>query len=76
MQPQWDQFRGELKDSPKANTAYREAILKLKELSPQVWLPALPLSGQNANLYDDQWQETLEYNESRIPENPYSISSG
>jgi glyoxylase-like metal-dependent hydrolase (beta-lactamase superfamily II) len=42
---------------------YRAALRRLGELKPDLWLPAFPSAGQNANLYDSEWQDTLTGNE-------------
>ncbi len=66
--PQSTQLRQELSASPDAAQAYRTALEKLSEFSPHIWLPAMPLSGQNANIYDDHWRYTIDYNLSQVPE--------
>jgi glyoxylase-like metal-dependent hydrolase (beta-lactamase superfamily II) len=38
---------------------YRESLFKLAELKPDLWLPAFPADGQNANLYDLEWGEVI-----------------
>ncbi|MFO0950655.1 MAG: MBL fold metallo-hydrolase [Isosphaeraceae bacterium] len=45
-----------------SNTATLEFLVSVDSLSglkPDVWLPAVPIDGQNANLYDDDWEQTL-----------------
>jgi glyoxylase-like metal-dependent hydrolase (beta-lactamase superfamily II) len=42
---------------------YRAALHRLGDLKPDLWLPAFPSQGQNANLYDSEWQDTLKGNE-------------
>ncbi len=42
--------------------AYVVSLQKLQQQQPQLWLPALPVEGQNANLYDKDWQQTLQDN--------------
>jgi glyoxylase-like metal-dependent hydrolase (beta-lactamase superfamily II) len=42
---------------------YRAAIQQLREITPNLWLPAMPADGQNANLYGDEWKELLTQNE-------------
>jgi metallo-beta-lactamase class B len=41
---------------------YDQSIRQLEELSPKLWLPAVPVHGQNANLYGNEWLETLRLN--------------
>ena len=40
-------------------TDYRASLARLHELSPDLWLPAVPSEGQNANLYEGDWKEIL-----------------
>jgi hypothetical protein len=47
----------------KANvTDYRDSLTRLQDLSPDLWLPATPVEGQNANLYEGDWKEILSDN--------------
>jgi metallo-beta-lactamase class B len=39
--------------------AYRAALDRLAEVSPDLWLTAVPAHGQNAFLYDDDWEQLL-----------------
>jgi hypothetical protein len=39
---------------------YFASITDLGRLKPDVWLPSVPEDGQNANLYDSDWQRTIE----------------
>jgi len=41
---------------------YVDALSQLRNLKPNLWLPAHPTNGQNANLYDDQWLQILRGN--------------
>jgi glyoxylase-like metal-dependent hydrolase (beta-lactamase superfamily II) len=41
---------------------YFNSITRLQKLRPDLWLPANPVDGQNANLYDEDWERTLEDN--------------
>ena len=66
IEPQTLQLRTELDASPTVATAYRDALQQLSRLQPDVWLPAMPLMGQNANLYDDQWRRIIDDNLHRI----------
>jgi glyoxylase-like metal-dependent hydrolase (beta-lactamase superfamily II) len=41
---------------------YADSLETLRGLAPQLWLPATPIDGQNANLYDDDWEHVLDEN--------------
>jgi glyoxylase-like metal-dependent hydrolase (beta-lactamase superfamily II) len=41
---------------------YFSSITKLRAVCPDLWLPANPVDGQNANLYDKDWEHTIEDN--------------
>jgi glyoxylase-like metal-dependent hydrolase (beta-lactamase superfamily II) len=44
----------------KANVPdYRRSLARLQDLSPDLWLPAVPCEGQNANLYEGDWKEIV-----------------
>jgi len=38
---------------------FARSLSSLSDLRPNLWLPAYPTNGQNANLYDDQWNDYL-----------------
>ncbi len=38
---------------------YFAAINELGRLKPDIWLPAVPTDGQNANLYDSDWERII-----------------
>ena len=38
---------------------YLASVFRLSGTNPDLWLPALPLHGRNANLYDDEWQNIV-----------------
>lgn len=40
----------------------RDSLSQLRERRPDLWLPAYPKNGQNANLYDSQWGDVLHRN--------------
>jgi len=46
--------------------AFLDSIDLLKPLQPDIWLPTHPVNGQNANLYDEQWNKVLERNREAI----------
>jgi glyoxylase-like metal-dependent hydrolase (beta-lactamase superfamily II) len=39
--------------------AYFDSIMELARFKPDLWLPAIPTDGQNANLYDSDWDRTI-----------------
>ncbi|MFN0051251.1 MAG: MBL fold metallo-hydrolase [Planctomycetales bacterium] len=42
------------------NAQFLGALRKLREVPPDVWLPARPMDGQNAHLYDRAWLDVIE----------------
>jgi metallo-beta-lactamase class B len=48
---------------------YVQSLGRLAEVNPQVWLPAVPVHGQNANLYDEDWAEILGQNRQLLARN-------
>jgi metallo-beta-lactamase class B len=38
---------------------YLYSVFRLGEPKPDLWLPAVPVDGQNANLYDSDWPDVL-----------------
>jgi glyoxylase-like metal-dependent hydrolase (beta-lactamase superfamily II) len=43
---------------------YLKSLQELALVKPDLWLPAVPSNGQNANLYDRDWEQILGYNKS------------
>jgi glyoxylase-like metal-dependent hydrolase (beta-lactamase superfamily II) len=41
---------------------YFASLTRLHNLRPDIWLPANPIDGQNANLYDNDWEHMIEDN--------------
>jgi glyoxylase-like metal-dependent hydrolase (beta-lactamase superfamily II) len=41
---------------------YLKALDRLANVKPDLWLPAVPVHGQNANLYEDDWEKVLTQN--------------
>jgi glyoxylase-like metal-dependent hydrolase (beta-lactamase superfamily II) len=41
---------------------YRASLDRLAKVKPDLWLTAVPVHGQNANLYDDDWETVLKQN--------------
>jgi glyoxylase-like metal-dependent hydrolase (beta-lactamase superfamily II) len=48
-------------------SAYRASLDRLAGLKPDLWLPSFPIDGQNAFLYDSEWQDTLDENRELFP---------
>jgi glyoxylase-like metal-dependent hydrolase (beta-lactamase superfamily II) len=46
---------------------YLESLRCLAQVNPDLWLPALPAHGQNANLYDQDWLKVLQQNRRLVP---------
>lgn len=46
-----------------SRTKYRTALERLAEVKPDLWLTAVPVHGQNANLYDDEWENIVRQNQ-------------
>jgi hypothetical protein len=38
---------------------HADTLREFRDIQPNLWLPAKPLNGQNANLYDTQWDDCL-----------------
>jgi hypothetical protein len=53
--------------SPSSIDDLRQSLERLAEVRPAVWLPAVPVHGQNANLYDRDWDKILETNYRLFP---------
>ncbi len=62
-----EQLRLDLQ-SPNGNSEqYCKSLEQLKSIRPDLWLPAVPVHGQNANLYDDDWNKVLDLNRHVVP---------
>ena len=48
-------------------THYRQSLDKLAGWNPDIWLPAVPINGQNANLYGNDWANTIAQNVLMVP---------
>jgi hypothetical protein len=46
---------------------FRRSLTELEKLSPDLWLPAIPVHGQNANVYDREWIDLLDRNAEMFP---------
>lgn len=49
--------------------AYVLSTERLARLRPDIWLPAVPVDGQNANVYDDEWARVVAQNREAIRSN-------
>jgi glyoxylase-like metal-dependent hydrolase (beta-lactamase superfamily II) len=70
VKPTWAASKGLRADLARAREdadAYRAALQRLGGLKPDLWLPALPVDGQNANLYDGEWADVLAGNAAALP---------
>jgi glyoxylase-like metal-dependent hydrolase (beta-lactamase superfamily II) len=45
---------------------YHKALARLADARPDLWLPAVPTHGQNANLYDREWENILLQNRNAV----------
>ncbi|WP_442507712.1 MBL fold metallo-hydrolase [Novipirellula sp. SH528] len=79
IQPQTLELKRELTASPTQAADYLNSLEKLSEITPDVWLPTLPLTGQNANLYDNEWSNIIEANRDitlqATPDSPSTTTS-
>jgi metallo-beta-lactamase class B len=48
--------------TPDQIARYVKSLDELAKLAPQLWLPVVPIEGQNANLYDREWERVLTRN--------------
>ncbi len=46
---------------PQEIGTYRELFRRLREVNPDLWLPAEPLYGRNANWYSDEWHDQVSH---------------
>ena len=60
--PGAEALQHEIRGTDGAAAQYVQALRRLAEMSPALWLPAVPVQGQNANLYDDDWAKVVEQN--------------
>jgi len=64
--PSSAQLLSEVSSSSGNRSDYLRSLDTLRGISPNLWLPALPVHGQNANLYDREWQDVLNLNVSML----------
>ncbi|MBC8003473.1 MAG: MBL fold metallo-hydrolase [Opitutaceae bacterium] len=60
--PAIEKLRRELGSRKEGVAEYLKSLGELSKLRPDLWLPAIPTHGQNANLYDNEWLEVIEQN--------------
>jgi hypothetical protein len=58
---EFDALEQALTGRPEDIDAYRESLYELSRVHPNLWLPAEPLYGRNANVYADKWHDLLWY---------------
>lgn len=49
----------DLSGSKETTLDYLFSLYRLGDPAPDLWLPTFPVDGQNANLYDSEWQDIL-----------------
>jgi hypothetical protein len=60
VQPQTEAaLLAEVSGSREATLDYLASVYRLGDPRPDLWLPAVAVDGQNANLYDREWQNIL-----------------
>jgi glyoxylase-like metal-dependent hydrolase (beta-lactamase superfamily II) len=57
-----ERLYSDLSDSKENSIDFLTSINQLDTLNPELWLPAFPSDGQNANLYDGQWRQIISNN--------------
>jgi glyoxylase-like metal-dependent hydrolase (beta-lactamase superfamily II) len=66
--PQVKEEMAKILSEPGGNaTHYRQSLDKLAGWNPDIWLPAVPINGQNANLYGNDWANTIAQNVLMVP---------
>jgi hypothetical protein len=60
--PTVEQLLREVLVSQDGIAGYVRSLDRLAEVKPDLWLPAVPVHGQNANLYDQEWAKVLDEN--------------
>lgn len=62
LEPQATDVRSLFRASETERLRYSLTLDAVEGFDPDVWLPSLPLTGQNANLYGDSWTRVMEAN--------------
>ncbi len=55
-------FASEIARSKADSQDYLDSLEELRGIRPDLWLPATPMDGQNANLYDNDWERVIDEN--------------
>ncbi|MEE3285783.1 MAG: hypothetical protein VX311_14480, partial [Planctomycetota bacterium] len=63
---QMQEFLRDVRASRGGTIGFQDSIDLLAPIQPDIWLPTHPVNGQNANLYDDQWQKVLDRNRNAV----------
>jgi hypothetical protein len=67
-QPTAEALMRDVAGSGRRVAQYLASLGRLQQIKPDLWLPALPVNGQNANLYDDDWPKVLAQNRAAFEE--------
>jgi glyoxylase-like metal-dependent hydrolase (beta-lactamase superfamily II) len=65
--PSIERLRRDLRPPGGSVEQYRKSLDLLEAIPPDLWLPAVPVHGQNANLYDADWKKVLDANRHLVP---------
>jgi metallo-beta-lactamase class B len=65
--PALEELLRDVPQSAEGVTGFRKSLERLAQARPALWLPAVPVHGQNANLYDLEWEKILETNRRLLP---------
>ena len=60
------EFLRDVRASRGGAIGFQNSIDLLAPIQPDIWLPTHPVNGQNANLYDNQWQKVLDRNRNAV----------
>jgi glyoxylase-like metal-dependent hydrolase (beta-lactamase superfamily II) len=58
----WKELVRSLSEAGGDPLEYLQALRRLADVKPDIWLPAAPMDGQNANLYGQEWEEVIARN--------------
>jgi metallo-beta-lactamase class B len=64
--PTADDLWREIRGAGGSVEQYVKSLERLEQVNPNLWLPAVPVHGQNANLYDRAWASVLAQNRQLI----------
>jgi glyoxylase-like metal-dependent hydrolase (beta-lactamase superfamily II) len=60
--PEAERLHSDVRDTAGGPEEYVKALRRLAEVKPDIWLTAVPIHGQNANLYGEDWEKVLAQN--------------